>query len=81
MRMYWKTSDEPPKLYVETEHAKFVPYNSLPAAIARLSAPDHVIPSVTPGQGSSLSGSLGYATMQKLLARGYVLVNENTVTG
>lgn len=79
MRMYWKTTDEPPKLYVETAPGAFVPYNSLPAAIARLSSPDHSIPPVIEGQGNSIVGSLGYATMQKLLLRGYELVNENSI--
>lgn len=81
MRMYWKTSDEKPSLQVETNPGVFVAYNSLPAAIARLSTPDHEIPSVDPTRAETLTGSPGYATMQKLLKRGYILVNENTITG
>lgn len=79
-RMYWKTSEQPAILYVELDNRSFVPYTSLPAAMAGLSTPDHLIPAVT-GYTSESSGSLGYATFQKLLRKGYTLVNENTITG
>lgn len=79
LRMYWRTSQQPAILMVETTPGVFSPYNSFQVASLRLSTPDHVDP--FDSKTTQSIGSPGYATMQKLLKRGYVLVNENIING